>query len=87
MLKVFSVIIERMTHVREYMYIFQGLTPESASNIVSATKQHPWKRTVDKHLILCLVLHISLCELTCLCFRFLSHEVGMEYVLCVTIEG
>ena len=28
MLKVFSAIIERMTHVREYVHIFQELIPE-----------------------------------------------------------
>lgn len=87
MLKI-SVIIERMTHVRQYATVFQELILEQGSNIASATKQHTWKSQHRQELKYShCALHIILCQLTCLCFRFLFCEVVVEVCTsCVCCE-
>lgn len=47
MLKVFSVIVERMTQVREYAQIFQELVSEIASNTASTVCHVYASVTVD----------------------------------------
>lgn len=47
MLKVFSVIVERMTQVREYAQIFQELVSEKASNTASTVCHVHASVTVD----------------------------------------